>query len=277
MIRKNSSSTMSTTNKKIKMSKHEQTIKCMEPEPTHGLLVEVAQDTSLHVCADFKQGLWKHYALEVEDIKDALYVGSLRVPGGQVDTNSSYVSFGEYQKHYPALMDVPEYTHKCICGTGIVENCIIYSPGLDRVFTIGSECVKRFTITGRKRSCVTCHKPTRQHTPQCKSCRPPTLCGGCGQNVDGLQAVDTCYRCRYHTPCSYCGQRTKNLRRFGPRAGKCYSCAPDSTGHCTDCDKSCPVKYPRCYTCKTISKCSGCGKGCPQAYPTCWTCSGRSS
>lgn len=239
--------------------------------------MEVTHDTPPQVCVAFKHGLWQDYALEVEDIKDALYVGSLNVSGGQVDTNSVYVSFGEYQKHYPALVDVPEYTDRCICGQDIMENCIIYSPSLDLVFTIGSECVKRFTANGRKRSCVTCHKPTRQHTPQCAACQPPTRCGGCRREVEGLKAVDTCYRCRDYTPCSDCGLRTHKLRKVGPRAGKCFGCAPETKGHCIDCDESCSEKFRRCYTCQTGSKCSGCGKGCPKAFPTCWSCSGRSS
>ena len=227
------------------------------------------------VCTAFKHGLWQDYALRVQDINDAIYVGSLNVAGGLVNTNSTYVSFGEYQKHYPTLVDIPAYTDRCICGQAIVENCIIYSPGLDRVFTIGSECVKRFTASGRKRVCVTCHQPTRASTPQCVDCHPPTRCGGCGREVGGLKAVDTCHRCHDHTPCSKCGLRVRKPRVLGPRVGQCLKCAQEIKGHCVDCDEVCSEKFRRCYPCQTASKCDGCGKGCPQAFPTCWACSSR--
>lgn len=64
------------------------------------------------VCTAFKNGLRKKHNLEVQDIADALYVGSLYETDGPVSTKHVGVSFADYQKCFPALLDVPEYTNQ---------------------------------------------------------------------------------------------------------------------------------------------------------------------
>lgn len=195
----------------------------------------------MELCAAFKNNLRDLYHLELDEIADGIYVGSISSEYGDV-VGSGVV---DYEELYPDIIR-PNYTTYCVCGHVIEVNCHVYCPGADLVLAVGNDCVKHFFEYGTKRVCLHCKKPNRCHTPLCSTCRELPQCVRC-RKVGGAVRSTT---------------------------SVCYSCdPPPPPGTCQTCLRRCDPKYQVCYGCRFPKKCNRCQKPCASKFSTCWACS----
>ncbi len=153
--------------------------------------------------------------------------------------NNDYIK--KYFKNYDwtddLLLDLQTET-ECVCGQNIKHPFYIADSRVDEpdIIVLGSECIKSFTVFGKKRFCITCsaeHK--NRNYSECNKCLSTCNCGGHKQ-----KGSDKCKECL----ALICG-----------------------------CGKPKPSKYKTCWDCKPKFKCPLCNKTTySNKYPTCWDC-----
>jgi len=127
----------------------------------------------------FINGL-KNYNLTKEEIKDWTFAG---------DDNKG---FSYFKTLFPDK-DLPEHKEKCVCSVNIKRNSFITN-GTD-LLVLGACCVKKFTLTGTKRTCRLCKEPHKN--------RSNNLCNGCRVKFNSCDVCDkiikqpykSCYKC----------------------------------------------------------------------------------
>ena len=108
--------------------------------------------------------------------------------------------FAQHKNYWPIFASshrlpadrVPKFKGKCVCGEELKRNCWIYNPITRRMKVIGSECIKKFGLEGRK--CCICNSVHKNRiVNRCNDCRIG-LCDGCGKSIS--EHYKRCYNCK---------------------------------------------------------------------------------
>ena len=117
--------------------------------------------------------------------------------------NNGYVyaggDFGSHINYWHIFADglfvgnwTPKFKPQCVCGEELTRNCWIYNPETNRMKVIGSECIKKFGLEGRK--CCICNSVHKNRiVNRCNDCRKG-LCDGCGKSIS--EHYKRCYNCK---------------------------------------------------------------------------------
>lgn len=171
------------------------------------------------------------YKLTLEDMSHYVYCGS--------DNKNGPVYF---QDVFKGRINPPQRESECVCETPIQYNFYIRdwrkpASQTDRreILVIGSCCIKQFTTTGIKRTCIVCAAPhQRKKTLVCHACRDSGVCESClEKHAPVTMRQGQCVLCQPNTretkqTCASCG----NLHRR--RVSQvCFDCRDD--GVCERC------------------------------------------
>lgn len=113
--------------------------------------------------------------------------------GGDFDSHKNYWPI--FARSYGLSVDkLPKFKSKCVCGEEITRNCWVYNPKTRRMKVIGSDCIKKFGLEGRK--CSVCNVVHRNRlVNRCNDCRKG-LCDICNKKIS--LKYNKCYRCTYN-------------------------------------------------------------------------------
>ena len=111
--------------------------------------------------------------------------------GGDFDQHSNYWPIFAPSYKLP-VNRTPKFKPQCVCGEELTRNCWIYNPEINRMKVIGSECIKKFGLEGRK--CCICNSVHKNRiVNRCNDCRKG-LCDGCGKSIS--EHYKRCYNCK---------------------------------------------------------------------------------
>jgi hypothetical protein len=116
-----------------------------------------------------------------------------------------------YNYKHKQSVKKPEYTHRCMCGHHIEENCYIIHLITHKIGVVGNCCIKHFRHMsgndGYGRQCIECNKPFRK--PRgieqyiCDECKNSMVCIHCNKKAN----VQCCVYCDEKIPvCTKCKQ-----------------------------------------------------------------------
>jgi len=206
--------------------------------------------------------------LTLQDLQDFFCISRPTVAGQAYYT--------KFWSHIPLPLLDPAVQHVCMCEKKIKNVCFIWSRIHDRVFVVGSCCIKHF-LAKQGHVCSLCTEPHRNHNdnlctpcriktgaiPTCASCHKPTranptmhgvLCRPClaTKKRDELEKQRRTVKTSFvpSTPsgvCIHCRGKLTNLK-----FSSCWPCFSRGKQLCRVCQKHWhSTKFARCYSCKT--------------------------
>tara|TARA_R110000823_G_scaffold263635_2_gene383989 strand:- start:50 stop:694 length:645 start_codon:yes stop_codon:yes gene_type:complete len=182
----------------------------------------------------FLEHLKDDYDIDEEELKHYRYCGG---------SGKKYDEVSKFTKLYfhPKKVKMPS-TNSCVCGQLIkIKYFITDAREKKNILVLGSECIKSFTIYGKKRFCVECdavHK--NRNYNRCNACLTTCNCGGVKK-----KGSDKCALCL--SKICECGKPKKSMYKT------CWDCKPKFA--CSICHKIMYKNFPTCWDCKFGAKC----------------------
>ena len=141
----------------------------------------------------FANGLWDKHRLKPEDLKDWWYIGGPLPRDGWAYHLRCITSNPEYHLRY----ELPMITNRCVCGNRIELNQWITNG--DKVITVGSCCIQKFTPIHLGITCEICKKPHRNRKDnKCNECRK-LFCKKCNDPYKYPNIKGYCFSCGHFT------------------------------------------------------------------------------